>query len=134
MKLEHKNTPYNVTEWQWLKLQLKLHQLEYTAELFSTIFEFPENGKIECRIFAMQVQDMVENKASKEEQLEYYEDWADMARRIVLEKIQDLPVLSIEFDIMKDLVISIHHHYGMGASSICEFHGSQIVWPLEKYE
>ena len=134
MKKEHKNTPYVVSEWQWLQVQLKLYQLEYSAEYFSTIFEFPENGKIECAFFAKQIQDMVENNASKEEQLKYYEDWADYAQRIILEKIEELPVLSKEFDIMNDLVVSIRHDYGMGSSSICEFHGNQIIWPLEKYQ
>ena len=139
MDQKQKNSPYIVTEWQWLELQLKLFSLQYSADLFSQWYnfpseDFPQDGKIVCAIFAKHIQDMLESNASKEEQLEYYEGWAEGARQTVADIVNKLPILSKEFDVIDDMVISIRDNYGMGSSSICEFHGNKVIWPLEKYE
>ena len=99
MKEKDKNTPYWVTEWQWLEVQLKLFSLKHSAKGFSTWFKFPsedspQGGKIICAISAMQVQNMLKDKASKKEQLEYYKDWAELARQIVSDQVSALPVLA----------------------------------------
>lgn len=139
MNNKDKKTPYVITEWQWLELQLKLHALQYSAKAFATWFDFPTEdfpraGKIVCVIFATQTQDMVRDKTSKKEQLEYYRSWADMARQVVSVQVDRLPVLSKTFDVRNDMIISIRQNYGMGSSAVCEIHGDKVLWPMEMHK
>lgn len=72
MKEEYRDTPYTITEWQWLELQLKLFSLKFSGEKFSMYFEFPDedfprDGKNECAIFAEQTQALMNDNSSKEE-------------------------------------------------------------------
>jgi len=123
-----KHRSFAVSEWEWLKLQLRLHAVEYRAEIFSEYYDFKDPGKVTCKIFAKQVQEMMDKKASKTEQLEYYKDWVEGVKRNIQRTLELLPGLRKSFNMKSDLTIRIMHHYGMGGSLICEFVGDKINW------
>lgn len=125
-----KNATYNVTEWEWLEIQLKLYSLYIRSEIYSVLYEFDfyKEGEIVCAIYAKQIQEMVENKSDKKEQLEYYYDWVRAEKNYFSKTLEKLPALKNEFDIEKDIKFEIRYDYGMGASTVCEIIGDTITW------
>ena len=125
-----RDTPFTVTEWDWLKLQLEMYSIEHRSEMYSVLFNFQSDkqGRIICMIYGKHADTMVENKAAKKEQLEYYKSWVRVEKQQIKKALKALPVLRREFNVDKDVVFRIMHHYGMGWSVICEFVEKKIEW------
>ena len=119
---------FAVSEWEWLKLQLRVYSLENRAEIYGEYYDFDENGKVICNIFGKQVQGMVDNKANQTEQLEYYRGWVQGVKRNLEKILSRLSGLSKSFDMKSDLVVRIRYSYGMGASLVCELVGDSVKW------
>jgi len=123
-----KRQSFIVREWDWLKVQLRLHAVEQRAEMLSEYYDFDDPGKVVCNIFAKQVQEMVDKNAVHSEQLEYYKDWAEMVKRNLQTLLEGLPGLRKSFDVKSDLVVRIMYHGGLGGSLICAMTGDKIEW------
>lgn len=125
-----KDTIFNVTEWDWFKLQLELYALKYRAEMYSVLFDFESDkkGRILCRIFGKYAETMLANNATRTEQLEYYKDWVGKEKQAIGEILKSIPVLNKTLDLQKNVVYQIMYSYGMGATLICEFKEGKVVW------
>ena len=131
---------FTVTEWEWFKVQLRLHALEYSAEMFGESYKFdatvPEvitpaqkmSARVVCTIYGRQVQRMVEQGASREEQLEYYQDWIASQKQVMDHILEELPNLRSKLDLIKDVAYVIVYNYGMGGCPICTFVNGETHW------
>jgi hypothetical protein len=126
----NKDVPFTVTEWEWLKLQLEIRTIRSeTASLWIKRFNFDdENGKVICLIWCDTARKMVNKKASRDEQISFYETWVSSEQLIFKETLQTLPTLREQFNIEKDLVFQILFDYGMGSSLICEYRSGEFIW------
>jgi len=127
----NKKIKFDVSEWDWFKLQLELYALKYCAEMYSVSFYFESDrqGRILCRIFGKHAETMLANNATRTEQLEYYKDWVGKERQAISEILKSIPLLNKTFDLEKNVVYQIMYSYGMGATLICEFKGGKVIWP-----
>lgn len=129
-KKQIKEAKYNVSEWEWLKLQLEIYALKYKSEMYSVLFDFTSGKryKIICKIFSKHAYTMIANKTARAEQLEYYEDWAEKEKQVIKEILNSLPILKKTIDLNKDVEYQIMYSYGMGASLICAFKNKKVDW------
>jgi hypothetical protein len=99
-------TPFVVTEWEWFKLKLELYSLHYRSELYAVVFDFPSNKevKVHCRIYGKHAGTMMEEQATRKQQLEYYRGWVRMEKRQINNRLRELPVLRHHFSVEKDRV------------------------------
>jgi hypothetical protein len=125
-----KNAHFTVTEWMWLKMSLRVYSVSTRSQLYSVYFDFREDEEPEivCRIFAEQIQKMVESRDPRPVQEEYYWDWASKEKKVLADIVTELPVLSKAFDADSTVLFQFMHHYGMGSSVLCEIRGSSISW------
>lgn len=131
---------FKVTEWEWFKVQLRLHALEYSAEMFGERYQFnatvPNIGsptkkvsaQVICSIYGKQVQDMIENGVSREEQLEYYADWVEGQKQVMEKILEELPDLRSKLDQNMDVAFVILYNYGMGSCPVCIFMDGAVHW------
>jgi hypothetical protein len=135
----NKTMLYHVSEWDWLKIQLMVARR--SSELLSCLYEFrgsdspmfekpwlPETVDIVCMIFGAHTREMIQNRASKEEQLEYYQAWVRLEKAKIEKIVRTLPVLGKEFDFGAHVAFMIMHAYGMGSSKVCMLIGDDVTW------
>lgn len=117
--------PFVVTEWEWLKLMLRLYSLERRAPMWATVFNFRDENEavgfqntdawIICRIYNHSMDEILEDVKSKEDLLEkYVEGWIKLERKALLQIITRLPMLSKEINLDKDVLFQIMWDHGMG--------------------
>src|SRR5690349_11177208 len=128
------DTPYNVTEWEWFQLKLKLYSLEYRGLAWVTRFSYPEPGKVRCAIWCNTVQDLIDKKADRKKQLKFYENWVLSERYQITRLLEDIPVLKSEMDIDRDIEFEILYDYGMGSETVCSFDSAGIHWRMDEPE
>src|SRR5688572_18674142 len=116
---------YNVTEWDWFKLQLQIYALQRRAGLFSFFFEFKEEiNCVVCSMHGVSIEDTLKETTEKSILFEdYFSSWIRSVNREIAKILAALPSLSQEFDIEKNLEFEIMHDYGMGASFVCRIVG-----------
>lgn len=128
------HTPYTVTEWEWLKLQLRLHSLQSRCTAFNIDFAFDDKkGEILCEVSANPGYEQTKI-GNKEKLKDIYDQHVLFERNIIGKIIEDLPVLRQEFDIKKNVTIQFLESYGMGSTLICEYRGPEVIWhyPFKK--
>lgn len=121
----------NISPWDWFELQIRMRSLESRSEMHTVLYDFDcedEDCKVICNVFARQTQVMVKEKASREEQLEYYESWIDSEIDAVKSILNRWPELKAYLKPDKDLSVRIMHNYGMGGEVICEHHNGELIW------
>jgi len=113
--------PFNVTEWDWFKLQIRLQALELGGRLFVTRYNFPEpgdrtrwrsrfpNADVECLFWCKTTEELLEKKARRAEHLEFYETWVQSEQQKLREILRDLPMLSKQIDLHKNVVFTVLH-------------------------
>lgn len=122
------NAPYTVSEWEWLKLQLRIHMIESRCAAYSLIYTFDDvTGNILCQIWASQGYEQTK-VGNKENLKQIYDQNVLFERNSISEIINKLPKLKKEFDLMEKLTIEFLESYGMGSSLICEYKGNAIKW------
>ena len=131
---------FKITEWEWFKVQLRLHALEYSAAMFGKRYQFnatvpniaaPANKlrvPVLCTIYGQQVQTMTEKGDSREEQLAYYRDWVEGEKQLIDRVLEDLPDLRSRFDPNRDVAFVIVYNYGMGGHPVCTFIHGAVHW------
>jgi hypothetical protein len=133
-----KDTPYHVTEWDWLQLQLKIFCLQvypsgskYTA---SYVFDQPGSDiPVHCAIFCSITEELLELEKTKAEQLQYYRAWVDGEKDILRRHVAPLPTLRDQLDLERHVVFSICIPAGCGAATDhCQIIGDTVRWPLEE--
>ncbi len=123
------DTPFAVTEWEWLKLQLRLYAVERSPETWIERFSFDDERRtIACSIWCKTTQRLIEEKADRARQFSFYSNWVEVETIQVSTLLQQLPVLSTEYDLRRDLAFEILYDYGMGSSLVCEFSAGEVTW------
>lgn len=139
-----KNAIYRVTEWEWLKLQIKLSTMDSKSETLSARYEFrdskepamfnfrkaslPRKVDIVCMIFGAYTNELIRSGASKKEQLEYYPGWVRLEKQRMEKILNTLPILKKQLNLNTHAAFLIMHHYGMGSSRVCMFLGDEVTW------
>jgi hypothetical protein len=123
-----KDTPYNVTEWEWLKLQLQVRALLKQGSEHGESFEFDQGAPICCRVYCSSIERMLNSKVSRKQQLICYRSWARGVKQDVEEVLANLPVLKREFDPDGDVIVEIMCDYGTGAYRVCALKGKHVEW------
>jgi hypothetical protein len=125
-----KSENFNVTEWDWFKLQLQIYALQRRAALFSFFFEFKEEPySVVCSMHGVSIEDTLKEETDKSILYgEYFSTWVRPIKEDIAKVLTTLPKLGQEFDLEKDLQVEIMHDYGMGASLICRIIGSEVFW------
>lgn len=121
----------NIGPWDWLEMQLRMRSLETRSEMYTVLYDFDckdEGLKVVCNVFARQTQTMVDEKVSKEEQLEFYEGWIESEFDAVDSILDRWPELKSCLEISQDLSVRIMHDYGMGGALVCEYRDGQLKW------
>jgi hypothetical protein len=131
---------FKLKEWEWFKVQLRLHALEYSASAFGQRYQFNATvpnisvppGKVSaevvCSIYGEQVQSMIEKGTSREQQLVYYSDWIAGQKQVMETILEGLPDLRSNLDLSKDVAYVIVYNYGMGGCPVCTFVNGDIYW------
>lgn len=122
--------PFLVTEWEWLKLQLRLYAQESKGELFGIRFGFTDDPcHIHCKIFNSCF-DQIFKETKDRDQIyeEYISGWVEMENEIILKIISTLPETSKTFNTKEDLIYEIMWDYGTGSSVVCTINGNKIDW------
>ena len=131
---------FRATEWEWFKVQLRLHALEYSAEMFGERYAFNSavpiviaaakrvSAEVVCTIYGKQVQKMIEKGASREAQLEYYTDWVEGQKQVMDHILEELPSLRSKLDLNRDVAYVILYNYGMGGCPVCAFINGIVHW------
>jgi hypothetical protein len=126
-----KDTPYTITEWDWLKVRLQLHAVWIRSTMYAVDFDFDrEDGRLGCLIYGKHASTMVRERATHKEQLEYYRGWVQMEKDFIRKILKGLPVLRRELQLERDVVFLIMDNYGMGSIPICQIVGRKVVWKL----
>lgn len=134
---------YSITEWEWLKVQLRLRSREISAPKFQTRYTFADSpgqslkqrfpdAVIECSFWCETTKLLLEKKASRTEHLEYYSRWVHSEEVRLGEIIASFPEMSKEFDFKRHIAYAILHAYGMGSLAICHFYGEEFRWPVSR--
>jgi hypothetical protein len=132
---------FKVTEWDWFKLQVRLSVLECEGKLFVRRYTFRESDErshdprfpkasIYCNFWCETTDDLIKKKASREKHLEFYLTWIPAEEQRLREILRDLPALSKELNLSKDVVFTVLHSYGMGSVSVCHFNEGKIYWDM----
>lgn len=132
---------FNVTEWDWFKLQIRVQALERAGKLFVTRYNFPEpgdrtkesrfhNARAQCLFWCKTTEDLLKKKAPRVKHLEFYETWVQSEKRMLREILRDLPVLSREMDLDKNVVFTVLHDYGGGSVPVCHFYDERVHWDM----
>jgi len=135
------STLFQVTEWEWFKLKVRLRVLETNGEWFQTRYEFRGNqqgslfrdfqeAEVSCMFWCKTTDDLLERKAPKGEHLEYYPGWWESEEQCLSDTLSELPHLSKEFDFKKHVVYTVLHQYGMGSALVCQFYSGKIHWRM----
>lgn len=134
----NKNINYQVTEWDWFKLQLKLYAVESRGTKWYIHFIFnpketpgykDRNVEIICEIFNLAMDEILDVTKDKETLLkEFFNGWVEMEKRALSDILKDIPILGKEFDLEQHISFEIMRCYGMGSTLICTFIGSDVVW------
>ena len=134
-------TRYSVTEWEWLKVQLRLLALESSAPKFVTKFtfadqqvthlsrDFPE-ALVNCLFWCETTERLLKKKATRANHLEFYDTWVRSQEQRLSEIVAIFPKLSKEFDFRKHIVYTVLHSYGMGSLPVCQYHGHIVYWRM----
>jgi hypothetical protein len=131
---------FRVTEWDWFKLQLRIHALEYSGEAFGESYRFDTavptiftsgariDAHVICSIYGDHVQTMIERGASKQEQLAYYLDWIEGQKQVMDTILESLPSLRSTLDLTSDVAYLIVYNYGMGGGPVCAVVNGEPRW------
>src|SRR4051794_30514672 len=109
---------FEITEWDWFKLQVRVYALERRSENYSLRFELGDEApSVICDII---IGSEVLRGESRDEQAAYYSDWVRRERGVLSKLLERLPQLSRVLDITRDVQFTILRNYGMGSSPICD--------------
>jgi len=128
------DTPYHLTEWEWFQLQLKIYALESRSPKWIITFTYPEPGKVTCAIWSQTTQDLLEKKASRKEQLKFYEYWVVEERGQIARLLKGIPGLKSELDVNRDVAFDITFDYARGTDFVCRFDTDGMHWYLDEPE
>ncbi len=131
---------FQVSEWDWFKLQLRLTRLELNGKLFRTVYnfddeigdsskQFPE-AQIRCLFWCKTTDDLIRKRAPRSEHLEYYKGWVESEETNIVEFAAAFPHLRNELNPTKHILYTILHKYGMGSIPVCEFYGGKVIWRM----
>ena len=123
-----KDTPYNPTEWEWLKQKLEVRSLLRRGSDYAEVFQFDGDPAICCRIHSSSVQKMASSKLPRSEQLACFQSWVRSVKREIEDALRSLAVLRQDFDFGRDLAVEIMHDYGAGATVVCTLRGEHVEW------
>jgi hypothetical protein len=135
-----KNSPYRVTEWEWIKLKCAIYSARIQSKMMSVEYLFRDSPKsfrlyhvvetveVVCKLHGEPIQDLVGRGASREEQLKLYRDWVAAEKQQFGDIVAALPVLSAQLNVEQHVAFVIMHSHGMGALPLCTFVGDQITW------
>jgi hypothetical protein len=120
------------TEWDWLKVLLRIEALETRSEAYTIGYSFEEKPRrlIRCTVWAQHTSTMLHAHASRAEQLEYYRDWVALEKERIQRSIAGLPGLRKQLRFSRDVVIDIAEAYGMGSAVICRYAERRFRWLL----
>ena len=133
---------YPLTEWNWLKTQLRLRALELNGQKFVTRYTFfddKEGGPlssgfpdaiIQCSFWCETTDRLLEEKAPRANHLRFYPSWVEAEYQGLNRIVALLPTLSQEFQPKKHLLFTILHDYGGGSVAVCHFYGGTIHWKM----
>jgi hypothetical protein len=132
---------FNVREWDWFKLQIRLQALEVSGKLFVTRYNFPEpgdrtresrfpNADVECLFWCKTTEELLKKQARRAEHLEFYKTGVQCEERRLREILWELPILSKEIDLHKNVVFTVLHNYGMGSIPVCHFYEKRVHWDM----
>ena len=130
-----------LTEWDWFRLQCRVHAIEREGKYFITRYTFPESkdsiaklrfpmALVECSFWCKTTDDLLMRKAPRAEHLEYYPGWVASEKEQLRRILQDLPSLSRKLDLEKNVLFTILHNYGMGSAIVCHFYGRRVHWAM----
>ena len=130
--MDEKNEPFIITKWEWFKINLILRSLECrNIEFYDVYYDFvDEEHKVICQIYGKHAETMIEQKASKKEQLRYYKDWVDFEKVVMVGILEKIPGLKKSFNLRTDVIFKIMYTHGKETSMICKVMGKHIDWKL----
>jgi hypothetical protein len=137
------SAPYPLTEWEWLKTQLRLRALQRSAPKFVIRYAFhDEEGRpqslskdfqealIQCAFWCDTTERLLKKKACRSEHLKFYGSWAENEQRSLSAIVAHYPNLSQELDPKKHLLYTFLHSYGNGTLAVCELYGGIFHWRM----
>lgn len=133
--------PFNVTEWDWFKVQIRLQTLELGGKLFVTRYNFSEpsdrtresrfpSARVQCLFWCKTTEDLLKKKAPRAKHLEFYETWVNSEKRRLREILGDFPALSKEIDLNKNIMFTVLHDYRGGSVPVCHFYDERVHWDM----
>ena len=123
------DAPIQLTEWDWLGLQLSIHSLKREAALWSVVYNLSDSPPhINCLIWCDTTQGLIDNNSSIDEHRKFYDTWIRSQKSEIGKLLAKLPVLGQEFDTTRDVTYEILYSYGMGSSLVCEYTVDGFFW------
>ena len=130
--------PFLVSEWEWLKLQLRLYSLENRGTLWLTQFSFNEEKqanfetarhKIICRIYNGSINEILKEAVTKEQlQQEYFSGWVEMVKEGIEVILNGLPILKEQINLETDIRFEIMKYNVTSSYLICSVVEDIVSW------
>jgi hypothetical protein len=120
---------FNVSEWDWFKVLLRLHALEEGA-ISGFRFGFNDIDHIvTCDLYGQRVEDAFNERTNKKSVYrEHIDGWIGAVKRDLVPMLKEIPVLGKQFDLERDMVFRVIWDYGMGGALVCQIKGAEIIW------
>jgi len=124
------NTPFTITEWDWLKTQMNIFSLQSKGNLISFSYQFDDNNaSVACSIH-FKTDQLPKDKESKDRFINSAQSFIQV-ERFKLEKIlNNLPVLKSWFDIDKHVTFNLLNDYGTGSALMGTVRDTEVKWVL----
>lgn len=129
---------YQISELDWLKLQLRVLSLENRSEnmwvVYSLSQEKSENSEahelqIVTRIYNLKIDEILDDLNSKDELLAvYFRGWVSLEKKKIASIVKNLPHLRQEFDLERNLVFEICKDLVSSSFLICSIVGDDVSW------
>jgi len=122
---------FQVTEWDWLKLQLDVVALKSRGNYVSKLYHFNDDKRtITCSVYLSDLQEERTRQVSRQEDLETYMDWLRSEQMIISKLMERLPKMQSSFDFKKQFVLEILQERpgGMSPHMICRIEGDEVIW------
>lgn len=126
----NKHATFTVTEWEWLKVQLKIRELWSRAFIPGISFDIEdEEDVIVCSIHHNRLDEIFRETIDKEKLVEeYFSGWVEGEKTMIKEILKELPVLEKGFNTEKNIVFQIMRYYRKKNSIVCKIIGQKVEW------
>ncbi len=125
------DAPFEVTEWDWFKLQLELSALRGRGQSVGKLYYFCDKDKtVTFSLYWLLDPKEKTSRVSREKHLEAYMSWLIHEKRLISELLGRMPILRSSFRVEEHLTFNVLYQYRGDTSPMlaCQIKGKNVEW------